>query len=278
MRVLRNISLFAVLTLLLCGEAFAQGTESKPRDGAYDKTINKDKGLLAYDHLREADVFWQKRVWRVIDTREKRNKIFTYPKEPFIDILLGYIETGETRVYGGIDDGFDGEPITPDELFQSISGGVDTIEVYNPDTDMMDVTIINNEFNPEDVKKFRLKEDWIFDEEAARMVCRVIGIAPVIDSKDEFGNIRGEQVLFWAYYPDFRPLLAKHESFNMYNDASHMTWEDVFEARLFNSYVYKESNVYDRRVQDYTEGVDALYESERIKEKIINFEQDLWSY
>ncbi len=267
-----------VFTIGFMGLAFGQGTESKPRDGAYDKTINKDKGLLAYDHLREADVFWQKRVWRVIDTREKRNKIFTYPKEPFIDILLGYIETGETRVYGPLDDSFDEEPITPDELFQSISGGSDTIWVYDPVLDQEVEQFITNEFNPADIRKFRLKEDWIFDEEAARMVCRVIGIAPVIDSKDEFGNYRGEQVLFWAYYPDFRPLLAKHESFNMYNDASHMTWEDVFEARLFNSYVYKESNVYDRRVQDYTTGVDALYESERIKEKIINFEQDLWSY
>ena len=267
-----------LLVMAMTSASFAQGTESKPRDGAYDKTINKDKGLLAYDHLREADVFWQKRVWRVIDTRQKRNKLFTYPREPFIDILLGYIETGETRVYSALDDSFDDEPITPDELFQSLAGGNDTIEVYNPDTDMMDVTVVTNEFNPEDIKKFRVKEDWIFDEEAARMICRIIGIAPVIDSKDEFGNFRGEQVLFWAYYPDFRPLLAKHEAFNMYNDATSYTWEDIFEARLFNSYVYKESNVYDRRIQDYTEGVDALYESERIKEKIINFEQDLWSY
>ena len=267
-----------VLFFGLVSSAFAQGTESKPRDGAYDKTIMQDKAILSYDHLREADVFWQKRIWRVIDTREKRNKIFAYPREPFIDILLGYIETGETRVYNALDDSFDEEPITPDELFQSLGGASDTIWVYDPVTDQDVQQIITNEFNPEDIKKFRLKEDWIFDEEAARMVCRVVGIAPVIDSKDEFGNYRGEQVLFWAYYPDFRPLLAKHEAFNLYNDATAMTWEDIFEARLFNSYVYKESNVYDRRVQDYAVGVDALYESERIKEKIVNFEQDLWEY
>jgi hypothetical protein len=57
-----------------------------------------------------------------------------------------------------------------------------------------------------------------------------------------------------------------------------MTWEDLFEMRFFASYIYKESNVYDRRLQDYLSGVDLLLEADKIKQEIFNFEHDLWSY
>jgi hypothetical protein len=48
--------------------------------------------------------------------------------------------------------------------------------------------------------------------------------------------------------------------------------------RLFNSYIYKEENVYDRRIAEYAQGLDALLESERIKNDLLDFEQNLWQY
>ena len=59
-----------------------------PRDDVYDRHLMEEKRLLTYDHLREADVFWEKRIWRVVDVREKMNKPFVYPQKPFINILL----------------------------------------------------------------------------------------------------------------------------------------------------------------------------------------------
>ena len=84
--------------------------------------------------------------------------------------------------------------------------------------------------------------------------------------------------MFWAYYPELRPVLAKYQVFNNQNDATTTSWEDILEMRFFSSYIYKESNVHDRRVQDYVTGVDALIESDNIKNKIFTFEHDLWSF
>jgi gliding motility associated protien GldN len=84
--------------------------------------------------------------------------------------------------------------------------------------------------------------------------------------------------IFWAHYPSLRNQLVKQEVFNPRNDAIRFTWDDLFEMRMFSSYIYKESNVFDRRIQDYATGVDALRESDRIKQDIFNFEHDLWSY
>ena len=82
----------------------------------------------------------------------------------------------------------------------------------------------------------------------------------------------------WVYYPDLRNTLSKFEVYNPKNDAVRLSWDDLFEARLFESYIYKESNVYDRNIQEYATGMDALLESERVKNELFVMEHDLWNY
>ena len=48
--------------------------------------------------------------------------------------------------------------------------------------------------------------------------------------------------------------------------------------RIFDSYIIREDNMFDRSINEYATGVDALRESERIKQSIIDFEQNLWEY
>jgi gliding motility associated protien GldN len=84
--------------------------------------------------------------------------------------------------------------------------------------------------------------------------------------------------MFWIYYPDVRQMFSREQAFNESNDAGPMNWHDIFEMRYFSSYIYKESNVYDRKVEHYLQGVDLLLESEKIRMGIFNFEHDLWEY
>lgn len=271
---------FLFVTLLSIGFVSivsAQAVEEPPRDGAYDKVTVQEREILKYDHIREADVFWSKRVWRVIDTREKMNLKFRYPKQFLVNILRDHAIEGSITVYDQLDDEFK-TPVPPTEVASLGVGSSDTIRVMDPITFEEKVEITNPEFDPQKIKKFRLKEDWIFDEETSTMVVRIIGLAPIMEVIDENGNYRGDQVLFWCYYPELRPVLAQYQVFNTHNDATTVSWEDLFEMRFFSSYVIKESNVHDRRIQDYTAGVDALLESDRVKHDIFSFEHDLWSY
>ena len=84
--------------------------------------------------------------------------------------------------------------------------------------------------------------------------------------------------MYWIYYPDLRPILAKYEAYNPGNNAVRLSWEDIFEARFFSSYIYKEDNVYDRVIQEYATDLDALFESDKIKQKVFEFEHDLWEF
>jgi gliding motility associated protien GldN len=253
--------------------------QETPRDNFYDRYIYTEKNVLAYPFVHEKDVFWEKRVWRLIDIREKFNHRFKNQKEghAFINIVLNAAKQGDITLYHTFNDEFT-MPMTQEEM-QNVGSSVDTIITFDPETFEEIVQVVVNELNPDDIKKYRLKEVWFFDEERSELDVRILGIAPIIDRVDDNGNFLNSGPMFWCYYPEMREVLARQEAFNYHNDAQRMTWEDVFEARMFHSYIIKESNVYDRRIKDYkTSPMDVLLESDAIKDGIFNFEHDLWTY
>jgi gliding motility associated protien GldN len=142
--------------------------------------------------------------------------------------------------------------------------------------------MIPGQRRPEEVMRYQMKEVWFFDKQKARMDVRIVGLCPIRtyyrDDDVEQLNIMQKQV-FWAYFPAIRPLLANHEVFNSFNDAERRTFDDIMMKRVFSSFVYQETNVYDnRRIDQYSLGLDAIVESERIKADIFKLEHDLWEY
>jgi len=271
-----NQQLNAQATVLDGNGAILANNRPQPIDSPYEKTPKAAMPILAYDHIREADIFWEKRIWRIIDVREKMNKSFSYPKNPFINVLLSGIKSGEITAYNAIDDTFS-TPMNPTDIQQQLFKS-DTITTYDPDTYEETIKVVNNDFNPEDIKRFRIKEVWFFDEESSTLQVRIMGIAPLKEDYDKNGNLRFEYPMFWVYYPHIRQYLAGEEAFNTVNEANPLNWEHLMEARFFASTIVKASNVHDRRIEDYKSGTDALYEALKIEEQILNFEHDLWSF
>ena len=130
----------------------------------------------------------------------------------------------------------------------------------------------------EDIVQYHIKEDWFFDKERSVMDLRIIAIAPVVYSKDEDGQIVGTKELFWLYFPHCRFIFNNYLVFNEKNDSQWMNYDDLFWKRRFSSTIYKESNVYDRSVEKYKMGIDALFEADKIKEEIRQIEHDIWSF
>lgn len=248
----------------------------KPINGVVQKKILTERSVLPFPPIREADLFWEKMIWRTIDVREKMNAPFTYPKQAFFSILLDAAKKGNITAYSTEDDEFS-FALNPEEV-KAMSSTRDTVEIFNPDDYNTYTQVIENDLDPMDVQQFQIKELWYFDEATSQLKVRILGIAPLLDQFDEAGNYTYTLPLFWVYYPDCRQELAKHQVFNSGNDTSPISWEDYLEMRRFSSYVTKESNVYDRRIQDYLTGVDMLLEADKIRLDIFNFEHDLWSY
>lgn len=268
--------------------------KSLRNDNAIEKNLVKDRTPLAYENIREDDAIYREKVWREIDIREKVNLPFRYKADEdngnqrFIAILLNVIKTGEVTAFdASVDDRFT-TPMTLEQIGSKLAGSCDTIMVPDTEKDptlakgIMKESVVCEEFNMDDVTKFRIKEEWVFDKESSRMYVRILGIAPV---KTYFDKVTGKEIgsapIFWIYYPDMRPSLAKYEVYNGKNFGARMSWEELFESRFFGSYVVKSTldNPYDLYLKEYIKDpILKLLEGDNVKDRIFNYEQDLWSY
>lgn len=258
--------------------------DSAPIDDIIEKRLIFERMILPYDNPREVDLFWEKRIWRVIDVREKMNQSFVYPDAPFFDIILDAVTTGKIRAFE--DEKFKIR-LSPAEIENKVVKGDTILVPMLDDPDNYELQIIADTIlRYTNIKQFRLKEVWYFDSEVSLLKVRILGIAPLVSEivYDEFGNPTElpPYAPFWLYYPDCREIFARSLAFNPGNDASPLSWDDIFEMRFFSSFIIKESNVQNLRLTDYPSlrenGVDMLLESEKIKSEIFNFEHDLWSW
>lgn len=265
----------------LTAACFAQ-TEP-PLDGVYQKVHIAESKVTRYASLREADVMYSKRIWRKIDLREKINLPLSYPKSKLIDVIMDAVIAGELPAYSPVSSGpqDDGDefkvPMTPEEV-AAIGARTDTIDVEDPITGEVRKEITNTTLNRDDVVAYRIKEDWVFDKQRSIFEPRIIGIAPIILLRNSTGEVMGETPIFWVHFEQARQVLANAEVFNRFNDGQRFSFDDLFVQRMFNSYIIKESNVYNRRIQDYVTGLDALQEAQRVKDELILYEHDLWEF
>jgi gliding motility associated protien GldN len=251
------------------------------KDGVVD-IIEHNNYLTPWQPIREADVLWKKRVWMEIDTRQKQNFAFRYPGDEesgggmYIEILIDAIKNG--RITAFKDDRFTVQMDAAD-VMAALTKKPDTIEVVMPD-ETVQQRIITHAWEPENITKYRLKEDVIFDKNIGRMVHRIIGISPYLDLLNEDLTYRGSTPLFWLHYEDIRPINVKYEVYNPENDVYRITWDDFFEKRHFSSRILKSTidNILQTDIDYSKKGIDKLYESEAVKEKLFNKEHDLWVY
>ncbi|MBK8965498.1 MAG: gliding motility protein GldN [Lewinellaceae bacterium] len=273
--------------LLLANLARAQPTEAsdpvpeEPHGISLDDFTNRnvvtDRPLLAYQPIRESDILWETRMWRIIDIREKMNLPFAFPEAPLAQILGAAALSGNLTVYDPADDKFS-HPMRSAEL-QAALFRTDSIITIDVETGMEQLRIVQQAPDWNAVKRFRLKEAWFFDAKTSTLRFRILGIAPMINVTNAQGDFLYERPLFWVHYSSARPVLARQKAYTHGNNlAATTTWEDVFEMRYFASTVYKENNLYDRRIEDYLTGVDALYEAGKINDALFNREQDVWAW
>jgi gliding motility associated protien GldN len=267
--------------------------KSLRNDASVELNLVKDRTPLAYEHIREDDAVYRQRVWREIDVHQKMNLPFVYKasedngNQRFISILLNLIKSGEITAFDAtVDDRFT-TPMTFKQIAESMIGKPKTISVpdfvQDPDGSkgIMKDTTIMEEFNPDLIERYEIKEEWVFDKESSRMHVRILGIAPLKSIYNADGSFRDVLPVFWVYYPDMRPMLAKYEAYNGKNYGSRMSWEELFESRMFASRIIKSTidNPGDLFINNYIKDpILQLLEGDDMKEKIFNYEQDLWSY
>ena len=252
--------------------------------------VNNENKPLEYNSLRAEDALLNVTVWEEIDAREKLNQSFLYQgkddygDQRFFAILVRAVtREGVTAFSSEAGDDRFTKPMSMQEIITLIRGNVIkqlVQNVNNPNVyDTLNILNSAVSINPDSVYTFRLKVNYIFDRATSTLYKRIIGIAPV--AKIKLNNVSSQKTLFWIYYPDLRPYLAKNYVYNPHNLASVMSWDDLFENRYFSSYFVKTTlsnynNLYLSSI--IKDPIQRLLESDRLKEQIYNKESDMWVY
>ncbi len=277
-------------------------------DGAYEKVHNQTKEeAYKYPKIKEKDIVWSRTIWREIDLRQKMNHHFYYPavqnrenlnpdQMSLIDVIMEALQYGDNDKYRCFNvvnnmapgNEFKYDIMTQDKemdmgtvkselepLLAKWGNGADSVDangntVYAPRT----VT----PFNRTEVKTWIIKEEWFFDKHRSQMDVRIIGLCPIRTYVNETGEEKTDP-LFWIYFPEFRDLLVQTKVTNFTkNNAQQRSYLGIFEKRMFSSRILQESNIMNRKVGNYMIGLDALLESDRIRDEIFNIEHDMWEY
>jgi len=270
---------------------------------AEQDSLDNDKPL-PYGYVGDRDVLLARKVWEVIDLDQRINFPMYFPVEDNIgddrrslfSVLITAIKDGQlTEVY---DDSYftlkkTGDDIQSVFFFKELNESGTDIMNQNPGKSEADLKAkglltdehyTTSELTGADVTKYKIVGTWYFDKRQGEMKYRILGICPM--AVDALTKLRqgaeAEPIeLFWVFYPGARDILHKAKAFNEKNSAMPITFDHLLNSRRFTAVIVKEENVYgDRLIEDYMRDNSQmqLLEAERIKDKIRNFEQDMWNY
>lgn len=247
---------------------------------------------LAYGYVHDRDVLMGKTTWEIIDLSEKINFSLYFPidtanigsdRRSLYDVLTKAMKNGQiTEVY--TDSYFNTK-----KSLQDIQGSLTRIdttdagrEQLNAGNKISDEYIIRQDLSAQDVTQYKIKGYWYFDKRQSELKYRLLGICPVTPDVYTMNSDEKDYIeLFWVFFPAAREVLHNAKAFNDKNSAMPVSFDQILNSRRFNSLIYKEENVYgDRAIEEYMKdnAQNQLLESERVKDKIRNFESDMWNY
>ncbi len=259
--------------------------------------LDNDKPL-EYGYVGDRDILFSKMVWEKIVLDERVNFPLYFPiednlgddRKSLYKVLLENMNNGMiSKVYA---DAYFTEERTMKDLEASLTmtkitdAGIDYMNENGVGEDEIpEEYIIRRDIGPADISSYLVKGLWYFDKRQGELKYRILGIAPAapdvnfIDSEDDANS---EPIaMFWVFVPEIRDILHEAKAFNDKNSSSPISFDHLLNSRRFGGVIYREENVYgDREVKEYVaeNALMQLLESRRIKDKIRNFEQDMWSY
>lgn len=254
--------------------------------------ISDNDKPLEYGYVDDRDVLMGKTVWEIIDLSERINFPLYFPidtanigsdRRSLYDVLTKAIRNGEiTEVY--TDSYFNTKKSYKD--IQASLTRIDTTdagrEQINAGQAISPEYIVKQDLTAQDVTQYKIKGYWYFDNRQSELKYRLLGICPVTPDVYTMNSEEKDYIeLFWVFFPSAREVLHEAKSFNNKNSAMPISFDQILNSRRFNSVIYQEENVYgDREIMSYMKNnaQNQLLEAERVKEKIRDFEQDMWNY
>ena len=257
-----------------------------------DQIIADNDKPLEYGYVDDRDILMGKMTWEIIDLSERINFPLYFPvdtaniganRRSLYDVLTKAIRNGD------ITDVFSDSYFNTKKSYKDIKASLTRIDTTDAGREQINAGqkispeyIIKQDLTAQDVSQYKIKGYWYFDKRQSELKYRLLGICPVTPDVFTMNSDEKDYIeLFWVFFPAARDILNEAKTFNDRNSAMSISFDQILNSRRFNGVIYQEENVYgDRSIESYMKdnAQNQLLESERVKEKIRNFEQEMWDY
>lgn len=245
-------------------------------DGYFQVNNLEDAVPFAFPEVNVKNIRFYKRVWRDIDLKDERNFIYAIPGNSLMELIMKAMETGKLTPYSAEDDSFK----TKLSASEGISRFADSVlvPIFDDEGNQIDSKMTLNEFNPERVTKFRIKEDIFFDKQRSRLETRIIGVAPLMEitTSSELASSVGSTPAFWLYFPQLRYSLVKVDISDPDRGLYDMTMDDLFVQRKFASKIIRESSPGMLQQAELASADSLQNDSKAIEDKLDAYKKKLW--
>jgi gliding motility associated protien GldN len=254
--------------------------------------ISDNDRPLAYGYVDDRDVLMGKTVWEIVDLSERINFPLYFPidtanispnRRSLYDVLTKAIRSGE------ISEVYSDSYFNTKKSFKDIQGSLTRIDTTDAGREQINAGIplspeyiLRQDITSQDVAQYKIKGYWYFDSRQSELKYRLLGICPVTPDVYTMNSDQKDYIeLFWVFFPSAREVLHEAKAFNNNNSSMPISFDQILNSRRFNGMIYQEENVYgDRSIVSYMKdnAQNQLLEAERVKDKIRDFEEDMWNY
>lgn len=233
----------------------------------------------------EANLMWQKVVYRQIDLTQQENLALYFPEEPIegqeslFRIIMKLVTSNQVPVYEYLD----GREIFTDQYKINVREMLDRFHILyteakgstekNPKFTIEESDVPSNE-----VLSYYVIEKWVFNSNENKTKTEIEAICPVLHRTDDFGGEPIRYPMFWIKLDALRPYLTQQNIFiDDDNNLPKYTYDDFFQLGMYKGEIYKTRNLRNRSLmQLFPDPDDLKHAQDSIENRLLTFDKHIW--
>ncbi len=293
---MKKIILFAIATVVALSAVAQSSTSSgvvrkrakddeQNKSQAGGKVTQRMQSFYEETPKSEAELAWEKVVYRMLDLTNVKNATLYYPEEPTADqeslfrIIMRLLANDQIPAYEYLD----GREVFTDQYRVKVKDILDRFHVIytqaKGSTEKSPKYAIDDSDVPaNEVLSYYIIEKWQIDNRNNRMETTIEAICPVLHRSGDFGGEAVRYPMFWIKFDNLRPYLTQQYIFvDDDNNLAKYTYDDFFQLTMYEGDIYKTRNLRNLSLmQQFPDPDELKHAQDSIQHRLLTYTDKMW--